>query len=60
MWLRKWNKRGSTDDDETSLSNSRSVDAALPRPDAIWLLYASQVCGNGSIRYHGVPLLYEQ
>ena len=59
MKLKKWNKRGSTDDDETSISNSRSVNAALPRSDAIWLLYASQVCGYGSVRAFGIPVLYK-
>ena len=59
MRLRKWNKRGSTDDDETSLSNSRSVDAALPRPDAVWILHVGEVCSDGGIRSFIIPILYQ-
>ena len=43
---------------ETGLSHSRSVDAALPRPNAVWLLYIGAVCGDGGVWCDGLPILY--
>ena len=34
-------------EDETGLSLSRSLDAAVPRADAVRLLHAGEVCGDG-------------
>ena len=36
-------------DDETGISHSCSVDADLPRSDAIWIFSIGAVCGNGGI-----------
>lgn len=42
---------------ETSLSHSSSVDADLPRPDAIWVFSVGAVCGDGGVRTDGVSVL---
>lgn len=57
MKWRKWNKKDSIIDNETSLYHSRSTNVALSRPDAVWILYASEVRGDGGIRSFGIPLL---
>lgn len=36
-------------DDETGISHSRSPDAALSGPHAVWILYVRAVCGNGGV-----------
>lgn len=46
-------------DNETSLSHSRSVDADLPRPDAVWVFPAGTVCGDGGFWRDGIPVLHE-
>lgn len=45
--------------DETVLSHSRSYDAALSRPDALWLLYVGEVRDDGGIWSVGIPVLHE-
>ena len=42
---------------ETGLSHSRSPDADLPRPDALWVLHTGEVCGYGRIRTNGISVL---
>ena len=46
-------------DNETSLSHSRSVDAAVSRTNAVWVFPTGEVCGDGGVRANGVPLLRE-
>ena len=47
-------------EDETGLSHSCSVDAAVSRPDAVWVFPTGEVCGDGGVWTDGVPLLREQ
>ena len=47
-------------DDETGLSHSCSVDAAVSRPDAVWVFPTGAVRGDGGVRANGVPLPREQ
>ena len=44
-------------EDETGLSHSCSIDAAVSRPDAVWVLHAGEVCGYGRIRTNDIPVL---
>ena len=46
--------------DETGLPHSRSLDAAVSRTDAVWILYAGAVCSNGGVWADGIPLLRKQ
>ncbi len=47
-------------DNETNLSHSRSPDAAVPGPHAVWVFPAGAVRGDGGIWHHGISLLPEQ
>ena len=38
MKQKKWNKKDSIGDSETSLYHSRNVDATMPRLNAVWLV----------------------
>ena len=44
-------------DNETSLSHSRSADAAMSRADAVWVFPVGAVCGDGGVRTDGVSVL---
>ena len=46
-------------EDETGLSHSRSLDAAVSRTNAVWVFPTGEVCGDGGVRANGVPLLRE-
>ena len=52
-------KRNCLTGHETVLSHSRSYDAALSRPDALWLLYVGEVRDDGGIWSVGIPVLHE-
>ena len=41
--------------DETGLSHFRSLNAAVPRTDAVWVLHAGAVRGDGGVWGDGVP-----
>ena len=45
--------------DETGISHSCSLDAAVPCTDAVWVFPVSAVCGDGGVWHHGVSLLRE-
>ena len=47
-------------DDETDISHSRSADATMSRPDAVWVFPTGTVRDNGGVWADGVPLLREQ
>ena len=47
-------------EDETGLSHSCSIDAAVLGTDAIWVFPVGAVCGDGGIRSDGVPVLLSQ
>ena len=59
MKQKKWNKRDSIVDNETGLSHSRSLDADLSRPDAVWVFPVGAVCGDGGVWRDGIPVLHE-
>ena len=46
-------------EDETGLSHSCSIDAAVSRPDALRLFPVRAVCGYGGVWVYGVSLLSE-
>ena len=46
-------------DDETGLSHSRCLDAAVPRSDAVWLFPAGAVCDDGGFWHHGISVLHK-
>lgn len=60
MKLKKWNEKDSIVDNETGLSNSCSIDAAMLGTDAIWVFPVGAVCGDGGIRFDGIPVLLSQ
>ena len=43
---------------ETGISHSRSDDADLSRPDAVWLFPVGEVCGDGGVWRDGIPVLH--
>ena len=45
-------------DNETSLSHSRSVDADLPRPDAIWVFPIGAFCGDDMLYLYKGKLFF--
>lgn len=46
--------------EENNLPFSCSLDAAVPCPDAVWILYAGKVCSDGGVLHHGIQVLREQ
>ena len=44
-------------DDETGLSHSRSLDAAVSRPDAVWVFPTGTVRDNGGVWTNGISVL---
>lgn len=43
--------------DEIYLSHSRSSNAGLPRPNAVWLFPAGAICGDGGVWSNGISVL---